>query len=173
LFVVRIYPEFRHVLRIDSLFRTLTDYMVSRKLLAAILSLPYPWFDFFCDRFYADLTDFQSAGQPSASAVSRFPFRIGGINICPCSSLSSSLRSRGIAIPGKRFPFPLAQDCMHIPSNALHSMYLHLYQKHCRHEGWQWPTSVLCTCNCSRWERLEVRWYRQPLWPFPHDLFKS
>jgi hypothetical protein len=170
---VRIYPEFRLVLQIDSLFRTLTDYMVSRWLLAAILSLPYTWFDFFCDHFYANPHRLSISGPAQCERCKPFSFRIAGINICPCSSLSSSLRSRGLAIPGKRLPFPLVQDCTHIPSNALHSMYLHLYQKHCRHEGWQWPASVLCACNCSRWERLEVRWYRQPLWPFPHDLFKS
>ena len=43
--VVRIYP-YRRRLRIDSLSRTLTDYMVSREFLASILSLPYTWFDF-------------------------------------------------------------------------------------------------------------------------------
>jgi len=47
--------------------------MVFRRLLAAILSLPYPWFDFFVTIFTADLTEFQSAGQPSASALKQFP----------------------------------------------------------------------------------------------------
>jgi hypothetical protein len=73
LFVVCIYP-YRHHLRIDPLSRTLTDDMVSREFLASILSLPYPWFDFLVATFtlYMTLTNLQSAGQPSASAVSPF-----------------------------------------------------------------------------------------------------
>jgi len=47
-------------------------------------------------------------------------------------------------------------------------MYLHQHQKHRRHEGWQWPASVLCTCDCSRWRRLEVWWREQSIWPFSH-----
>jgi hypothetical protein len=83
--VVRIYP-YRRRLRIDSLSRTLTDYMVSREFLASILSLPYPWYDFLVATFtlYLTLTNLQSAGQPSASAVSLFycaPFALIDISL--------------------------------------------------------------------------------------------
>ncbi|KAF8486160.1 hypothetical protein DFH94DRAFT_711071 [Russula ochroleuca] len=53
--------------------------MVSREFLAAILSLPYPWFDFLVATFtlYMSLTNLQPAGQPSASALKQFPTQEG------------------------------------------------------------------------------------------------
>ncbi len=90
--------------------------MVLRRLLAAILSLPYPWFDFSCDHLYAvhDAHQFSISGPTQCERCKQFSFRIyRGIDDSPCCSLSSSLRSKGLALFGKRSPCPLAQACTH------------------------------------------------------------
>jgi len=55
-----------------------------------------------------------------------FSFRVNpGNDVSPCRSLSSFLRSKGLAIPGKRSPYLLTQDCMYKHHDVFHSMYLH------------------------------------------------
>ena len=103
--------------RIDLLSRTRADYLVYRRLAAAVLSCPYPWFDFpvIILTLFMKLTDLRSAGQPTEKAVSR-PVLFSIIQMLICHracSLSSILRNKGRALPGPRSPWRSEQACMY------------------------------------------------------------
>lgn len=57
----------------DLLSRAPAVYLVCRRLAAAVLSFPYPWFDFPVIIFtlLMTFTNLRSAGQPTEKAVSR------------------------------------------------------------------------------------------------------
>ena len=120
--VVSIYLH-RRGPRIDLLSRTPADYLVNRRLAAAVLSFLYPWFDLLVIilTLFMKLTDLRSAGQPTEKAVSR-PVLFSIIQVlicCRACSLSSFLRNRDRALPGPRSPWRLEQACMYAIYNIL------------------------------------------------------